>query len=185
MNTTDSLANSAGAENQQSSGWFDKDVYRHDASLKAYLRDSFPKVRDLDDVVQESYLRIWKARAIQPIQSVKAFLFTVARRLALDVVRHQNRSPITEGTDVEQLFSGSPTAADAAMKAQEIDLLAEAVASLPPRCREVFVLRRFRGVSQRDIAVQLGLSEQTVQVQAARGLRKVEAFLKRRLHAKP
>ena len=65
-----------------------------------------------------------------------------------------------------------PDAASAAAAAQEIELLAAAVDSLPARCREIFILRRLRGVPQREIAARLGLSEQTVQVQAARGLRR-------------
>jgi DNA-directed RNA polymerase specialized sigma24 family protein len=70
--------------------WFTEEVHPHDASLKAYLRGSFPSVRDVDDVVQESYLRIWKARAIHPISSARAFLFRIARHLALDTLRHEN-----------------------------------------------------------------------------------------------
>ena len=163
--------------------WFAEDVYAHDSSLKAYLRGSFPSVRDVDDLVQESYLRIWKARAAQPIASAKAFLFTVARRLALDLMRHDRRSPIVGVTDLDQLFvlNKVPDAADTAATAQEIELLAEAVDSLPARCREIFILRRIQGVPQKDIAARLGLSEQTVQVQAARGLRKIEAWMNRRL----
>ena len=172
----------------RSSGrWFAEDVYAHDSSLKAYLRGSFPAVRDVDDVVQESYLRIWKARASQPIKSAKAFLFTVARRLALDLVRHERRSPISGAeVDLEQLphLGKVPNAADAAATAQEIEMLVAAVDSLPSRCREIFVLRRLQGVSQKEIALRLGLSEQTVQVQAARGLRKVEAVMNRLIKSK-
>lgn len=165
--------------------WFAEDVYAHDSSLKTYLRGSFPSVRDVDDLVQESYLRVWQARAKQPIRSAKAFLFTVARRLALDFVRHEHRSPIIGVTDLDQLFvlNKAPDAADAAATSQEIELLVEAMDSLPARCREIFLLRRIQGVSQKDIAVRLGLSEQTVQVQAARGLRKIEEYMTRRLKA--
>lgn len=63
--------------------WFANEVHAHASQLKAYLRGAFPSVRDVDDVVQESYLRIWKARAIHPIESAKTFLFTIARRVAL------------------------------------------------------------------------------------------------------
>lgn len=158
--------------------WFAKEVHPHDSSLKAYLRSSFPSVRDVDDVVQESYLRVWKARATQPIQSVKGFLFTVARRLALDLVRSNRRSPFSAVTDIEQLgvLDKDTDAAAKAAHAQEVEFLIEAVASLPPKCREIFTLRRLQGVPQKEIAARLGLSEQTVQVQAARGLRKVEKY---------
>jgi RNA polymerase sigma-70 factor (ECF subfamily) len=110
-------------------------------------------------------------------------LFTVARRLALDLIRSQRRSPITAVTDLSCLFvsNGAPDAADAASTAQEIELLVEAVDRLPARCREIFILRRLRGIPQKEIASRLKLSEQTVQVQAARGIRRCEEFMRRRL----
>ena len=173
---------------EQASGrWFAEEVHPHDSSLKAYLHSSFPSIRDVDDVVQESYLRIWKARATQPIRSAKGFLFTVARRLAFDFLRRERRSPIVAVTDLDRLFvlDQTPDAAEAAATSQEIDLLVEAVDSLPARCREIFILRRLHRVPQKDIASRLGLSEQTVQVQAARGLRKVEAYIHSRLNSEP
>ena len=69
--------------------WFTEEVQPDGPQLRSYLRGSFPTVRVLDDVVQESCLRVWKSRATRPIQSAKAFLFAVARRLALDLVRRE------------------------------------------------------------------------------------------------
>jgi RNA polymerase sigma-70 factor (ECF subfamily) len=163
--------------------WFAEDVHPHDASLRAFLRGRFPAVRDVDDVVQESYLRIWKARALHPIDSAKAFLFRVARNLALDTLRRGRHSPIDGVTDLAALFviDERPDAAAAAARQQEIDLLVDAIDALPARCREIFILRKLQGVSQKDIAARLGLSEQTVQVQAARGLRRVAEDLRHRL----
>jgi RNA polymerase sigma factor (sigma-70 family) len=170
--------------NSEQTRWFSEEVHAHDMQLKAYLRGSFPAVRDVEDIVQESYLRIWKARAAHPITSAKAFLFTVARRLALDLVRRQRRSPIVAVTDLSRLFV-SDDARDAsvtAATADEIELLVEAVDSLPARCREIFILRKLQGVPQKDIAIRLGLSEQTVQVQASRGMRRCAEFFRRRLN---
>lgn len=163
--------------------WFAEDVHPHDPALRAYLRGRFPGVRDVDDVVQESYLRIWKVRMQRPIEAARAFLFRIARNLALDQLRHQRRAPTEDVTDFALLFvvDDRPDAAAAATRQQEIDLLVDAIDALPPRCREIFILRKLRGVSQKDIASRLGLSEQTVQVQAARGLRRVAESLRRTL----
>ncbi len=165
------------------SKWFVDEVQPHEVVLRSYLRGAFPAVRDLDDVVQESYLRIWHAGAKQRIKSAKAFLFTVARRLALDSLRRERRISNVEIADLAELFAcNSAQGADAAaILAEEVELLVEAIESLPPRCREVFVLRRLQGVSQKDIASRLGLSEQTVQVQAARGLQRCAEFVRRKL----
>ena len=67
--------------------WFSEEVQPHDAQLKAYLRSAVPAVRDVDDVVQDSYVRLLTARTAEPIRSAKAFLFRVARHLAVDALR--------------------------------------------------------------------------------------------------
>lgn len=168
---------------QTAGSWFTAEVHPHDSSLRAHLRGSFPSIRDIDDLVQESYLRVWRARKVEPIASAKRFLFTVARRLALDFLRRERRSPVVTVTDLDRwcVSDQAPNAAQAASTSQEMGLLVEAVDALPARCREIFILRRLEGVSQKDIASRLGLSEQTIQVQAARGLRKIEAYMLRRL----
>ena len=81
----------------------DRKFMRTTVQLKAYLRGSFPSVRDVEDVAQESYLRVWKAYATRPIRSAKALFYTVARRVALNVVRSQRRSPVIFVTDFEGL----------------------------------------------------------------------------------
>ena len=65
--------------------WFAEKIQPHAGQLRAYLREAFPAVPDVEDVVQESYLRVWRARTGQPIIFPKAFLFRVARNVALDI----------------------------------------------------------------------------------------------------
>ena len=162
--------------------WFAEEVQPHDSVLKAYLRSTYPAVRDVEDVVQESYLRVWKARAVHPIASAKAFLFQVARRLALDIARRHLASPVKGVTDLAELsvLDASPSAADIASTREEVDLLAEAIHQLPARCREIVVLRKNQCVPQKEIARRLNLSEQTVQVQVYRGVKRIAAYLRSR-----
>ena len=161
--------------------WFSEQVQPHDGQLKAYLRGAFPKVRDVDDVVQESYLRIWKASAVQPIRSAKAFLFRIARNVALNLLEHERVSPLHAVADLAALpvIEDGPDAAAAACTREEILLLADGIEALPARCREIFILRRIKGVPQKEIAARLGISEQTVQVQVQRGVKRCAEFLRR------
>lgn len=162
--------------------WFAAEVHPHGAQLKSYLRKAFPSVRDVDDVVQESFLRIWKARAEQPIRSAKGLLFEVARRLAIDFTRRQSRSLIDAIPDLGQIdvIEERPGVAEAVSTREEIALLAQAFDALPARCREVMILRQLQGRTQKEIAAQLGLSELTVQTHVVQGLRRLRAFF--RLH---
>jgi RNA polymerase sigma factor (sigma-70 family) len=149
--------------------------------LRAYLRAQYPFAPDIDDVVQESFFRLWKIRMSQPVRYAKALLFKVARHLVIDTARRNQISPIDQVTDLAALpviDDLRPGPAEAACKREEVVLLATAIDSLPARCREILILRKLRGLSQKAIAAQLGLSEQTVQVQVSRGVRRCEKFFR-------
>ncbi|MBL9205465.1 MAG: RNA polymerase sigma factor [Opitutaceae bacterium] len=177
------------AANQAQARWFVDEVHRHDASLKNYVRNAFPGVRDVDDVVQESYLRVWRRHLVRPITevsgtvraSVKSFLFQVARRLALDTIRHERVSPFEPVVDLTGLPAAEERdgAADVAAANQEFQLLLDAIDRLPGRCREVVVLRKLQGLSPAETARRLGISEETVHVQARRGLQRVQEHFRK------
>lgn len=162
--------------------WFAEEVQPHDAALKNYLRRSFPSVRDVDDIAQESYIRIWRQRAADPIRSAKAFLFRIAQRLALDVVRRERRSPVESvgNLDALHVLDHAPAAHEALSRAEKVQLLIEAIDALPSRCRDVVVLRKLRLLSQRETAERLGISEKGVEIQLARGLARCREFMQRR-----
>ncbi|MDB6170299.1 MAG: polymerase, sigma-24 subunit, subfamily [Verrucomicrobia bacterium] len=169
----------AGAPVLSLAKWFADEVQPHGPQLRSYLRGKYPSVRDVDDVVQESFLRLWQARARQSIHSAKAFLFQVARNVATDVIRHETCSPFESVSDRARLtvLDHRPSAADAACTREELALLADAIESLPPRCREIVVLFKLRRLSQRAIAAQLGIAEGTVMVHVALGVKRCAHFL--------
>lgn len=163
--------------------WFAEDVQPHESALRSYLHAAFPTVRDVDDVVQESYLRLVRARAAHPIQSARAFLFGIARRLAVDVIRKHRRTTAHEVVvDLEGLAVADATrdAAEESMAHEEFALLAEAIHSLPARCREIMILRKLERLSHREIAERLGIAVPTVEVQLFRGIEKCTAYLRSR-----
>lgn len=162
--------------------WLAQEVLPHEPALRGYLRGNFPELHDVDDIVQESYLRLLEMRRRHEIVSVKAYLFTTARNTALSILRRPrifSDEPVTELTGSPVLESG-PDAAEMASQQQEIALLMDAIDSLPPRCREIFILRKLQDLPQKEIAARLGLSEQTVQVQIARGAAKCAAYFRAR-----
>ncbi len=162
--------------------WFSEEVVPHEPSLRAYLRASFPSVRDVDDVVQTSFLRLWRQRAAEPIHSARAFLFTVARRLAIDALRHHRRSPVHAVDDLSRLpvMAEGPSGHAAASRAERVQLLADAIDALPARCREVLILRKLKFLPQREVAARLGISENGVEVQLTRALARCRAHLQKR-----
>jgi RNA polymerase sigma-70 factor (ECF subfamily) len=168
-------------ESPDSSRWFAEQVQPHAAELRAWLRGKFPALADPDNLAQESLTRVWRAHEHSEIQSPKALLFTTARNLALDELRRRQVvtvEPIAESAGLS-VFEDTPTAADAAAHNQELEILTKAIQSLPDRCRQVLTLRKIYGLSQKEIAAQLGIAEHTVEAQVATGMRKCALFLAR------
>jgi RNA polymerase sigma-70 factor (ECF subfamily) len=159
--------------------WFNEHVQPHEPMLRAWLRSRFASEDDIDDVVQETYLRLLRAQERGEVTSPKAFMFAVARNLALDRFRHRAVAP-TESlveSEVEYVFGDNEATPEIIARNQELELLTQAIQSLPDRCRQIFTLRKVYGLSQSEIAAQLGLSENTVSAQLTIGVKKCMAFM--------
>jgi len=158
--------------------WFATHVHPHEPMLRAWLRSRFRSEDDLDDLVQESYLRLLRARERGEVASPKAFLFSIARNLALDRFRHREvlpTEPLAENEELAVLDEGDHIP-DLIAHNQELALLTEAIQSLPARCRQILTLRKLYGLSHREIAERLGLSESTVSNQITIGIEKCTDF---------
>jgi RNA polymerase sigma-70 factor (ECF subfamily) len=155
---------------------------QHEPSLRSWLTSKFPTIGDVDDIIQESYLRIWRMRAAKPIESIRGFFFTVARHVAHDELRRRRRSPIDGGCDVSAMDVPGEQAAGAKVLGDEerVRLLVEAIDRLPSRCREVVVLRKLHQLSQKEVAERLGITEKGVENQLARGMARCRAFFHER-----
>ena len=165
----------------ETKNWFATEVQPHRPALRAWLLARFPTLPDVDDIVQESLSRLVQAREVSPIRSARALLFTTARNLALDAVRRQRVvafEPITDDTDPAVLTDAADVVASVT-KQQELELLTKAIQSLPERVRQIFTLRTAYGLTQRQIAEKLGVSESTVEKQMAAGIRQCAAFFAR------
>lgn len=149
-------------------------ILPHEAALRGWLsRRRAPAAFDVDDIVQESYALLAERERLDDILNPRAYLFQVAHSL---VVRNIRRARIVPILAVEDL--GLPDPADEAATPEQnaiahddLRRLAEVIASMPGQTREAFVLRRIRGLSQREIAARMGLSENTVEKHIVRGLR--------------
>ena len=161
----------------EDSRWFTLAVQSHEAELRGYLRRQVPALDDVDDLVQETFGRLWRSHLLGPVANPRAYLFAVARNLAFD--RHRARKgfilkPITE-TDAESVFDEAPSAAEHASRTQEREILRAAIRALPDRCRAVVLLRYMESLTYKEIAQRLNISPETVKIHLAKGLRRCVA----------
>ena len=161
--------------------WFTAEVLPHGPALRAWLRARYPTLTDVDDLVQEAYTRVLRAQTVAPISSAKSFLFTTARNLALDHFRREQVVGIESIAEIDELsvVEDMPGVSETVGRQQELELLTQAIQSLPERCRQVLTLRKIYGLSQKEIAAELGISEHTVEAQVGNGVRRCAEFLAR------
>ena len=169
-------------ENPDSSRWFAEYLQPHEAMLRAWLRSRFPQLLDVDDVVQEAFARVLAARGRAEVRQPKAFFFATARNLALDYFRRRqvaNVEPLG-GLDELSVLEDGETIVETVARNQEIELMTEAIQSLPDRCRRVMTLRYVYGLSQKDIAAQLEISVRTVEAQVTIGTKRCTKYVRHR-----
>ncbi|MBL9206699.1 MAG: RNA polymerase sigma factor [Opitutaceae bacterium] len=154
--------------------WFSEHVLPHEPMLRAWLRQRFERQVDIDDIVQEAYVRIVRARETSAFTAPKAFLFATARNLALDRLRRHevSRTDFLGEIDTLNVLDECDGIPETVARNQELALLTEAIQSLPDRCRQILTLRKLYGLSHREIAERLGLSESTVANQITIGIEK-------------
>lgn len=161
--------------------WFADNVQPHGPMLRGWLQSRFPELApDLDDIVQEAYVRVLAAKAKGKLQTPKAFFFAIARNLAIDHVRHRQlaRLESLEGNAEFSVLEDNDNVAETAARNHEIEIMTEALQSLPERCRQIMTLRNVYGISQKDVAARLGISVRTVEAQVTIGIRRCTEFVR-------
>ena len=166
----------------EESRWFAAEVHPHEPALRMFLRTRFPTLHDVDDVMQEAYIRLLRARATGPIAAAKAFLFVTAKHLAINRLRDRRlecTQPVAD-FDIALLSDEQKSVPEALARMEDFQLLIESIEALPERCRQVMTLRKIYGLSQREVAARLGISEHTVEAQSTIGLDKCADYFRSR-----
>ncbi len=147
--------------------------------LERYLRRSWRDQNEVQDIRQDVYVRVYEAALREKPFNPKHFLFQVARNLMIDRVRRKNVVSFDSFADFEAIDTGEdrPDLERSAAARQEVRMLLAALTELPPRCRQVVTLRKIEGLSQREVAKKMGITEDTVERQVSKGVRLLEKSL--------
>lgn len=159
--------------------WFVREILAHEEALMRYLRRCWPARDEWPDLRQEVYVRVYEAAARALPASPKSFVFATARNLIADRRRRERVVSIeTMGDpDLLNVLVDEVSPERWCGGRQALKRLAEALDRLPDRCREVVWLRRVDELSQKDVALRLGISEKTVEKHIAKGMHLLAASL--------
>ncbi|WP_165799499.1 RNA polymerase sigma factor [Sphingomonas oleivorans] len=148
-------------------------MLEHEADVRAWLRRSSFNGIDADDIVQETYCRLSMLKEVDSIHNPRAYFFTVARSIVLEAMRRSRVVRIDALADLSTLdiADPSPSVERIVSGRQDVARLQTLIAALPQRCAQIFTLRKVHGLSQREVAQKLNLSENVIEKQTARGLR--------------
>lgn len=135
-------------------------------------------LRDMDQsrsLVQQVYIDIWvKRQKIEPISSVKSYLYSSVRNRCIDNLRKTKSS--AELTDRAVQLMQTPFH-DILEEAELNEQINRSIQGLPEKCREIFILCRFEGMKYSEIAAHLNISIKTVEMQISIALKKIRSNL--------
>jgi RNA polymerase sigma factor (sigma-70 family) len=160
--------------------WFVNQVFQHRAALHRYLGKLTSGAEDIEDLVQETYVRMYALPDFHLVESPKALLFRIAHNLAVERARRHKAQATDTVADLEALtvFSEEAPPEEQTDARHRFESFCAAVERLPPICRRVFVLRKVHKLSHAEISEVLGVSESTIEKHVAKGLVRCREYLR-------
>ena len=159
--------------------WLARNILPHEPLIRARLKKVYVADLDIDDVIQEMYARILSVPSMDSIRYPRQYAIQTARSIIIDHLRRSQVISIESCGSLEQLdVALSETSTEERLEFRdEIQEVANVLAELPKICQETLILRRVEGLSQKEVAQRLGVSEKKAEYYLARGaLLLVNAF---------
>lgn len=138
--------------------------------------------KEVEDIVQETYVRVCQIERKDRILEPRSFLFKTAHNLALDYVKRAESRLVVSVEDYRESEPLGPDRTtddtfDKVSTNEEFYQFCEAVRLLPVQCRRAFVLKKVYGYTQREIAKEMTISESTVEKHIAEGIKRCNYFM--------
>ena len=140
---------------------FDRVFKTHAQHLKRHLFFKYQDMAAAEDVLQETFIKLWNNCKKVPYEKVKSYLYTVANNAFLDIKKHEKVVLTHKKGFVNYNQSESPEFL--MIEEEYLTLVEDAINSLPEKQKEVFLLSRMEKKKYREIAEMLDVSVKTVE----------------------
>ena len=160
--------------------WVTAHVMPHEPAVRAWLSRRVVNREEVDDLIQEAYARLAALTCVDRIERPDGYFFQIVRNLLIEQVRRARivRFETIARTDELALHDDEPSPERIASGRGELARVQQLIEALPERCRRIFILRKVDGLSQREIARRMGVSESVVENEGAKGLRLIMQALR-------
>jgi len=145
--------------------------------LRRFVRSRVASRHDAEDVIQEAYLRVLRYSAEHVVESEERLLFSAARNLAVDDSRRRKVRERKVADCAVLAAEDSPPTDEVVDARQRLKHVETAIALLPVRCREIFLMHRIDGMSYSEIARSVGISVSAVEKHIARACLSIDAYV--------
>ena len=146
-----------------------------ESQLRHYLLRFLVRPQDVEDAVQDTFVRAYEAEKSQTIHSPSSFLFKVARNIALNELAKKSRQLMTYTERPEELADDQMATAEEELERQRrLAVLNQAIAGLPPQCRRVMIMRKVYGFTQKEVADRLNISPRTVEKHLTKAIQRCQ-----------
>ena len=136
-------------------------------NLQRFLRRKLGNPADAADAAQETYLRLVKALTTTDLEHPRLFLFHLARNVAANLGKRRrfeaNLFRSMTDLEVSGIVDGRAQTETQVIAREQLRLVAASIDTLPPRCREAFLLSTFEGLSNGEVAARLGVSRNMIE----------------------
>ena len=154
----------------------------HNRFIKRFLAQFLSNQHDIEEIAQETFLRAYVAEQQKDIEQPKAYLIQVAKHLALTKLSRKldQITDYIEDVSPSVVIERVPSAETEAEARQTLGVYCEAVAALPEKCREVYLLRKVHGLAHKEIARRMSLSVSSVEKYLLKGILECRAYVNER-----
>jgi RNA polymerase sigma factor (sigma-70 family) len=159
--------------------WFFTEIFPLDAALTRFIRRNWRNEADIPDLRQDIYARVYASASERLPLQAKPFLYITARNHLINCAKRAKIVSFEHVADLDSLgFLHDAITPDRQLTArEELHRAQEGLDRLPPRCREVVMLRKIEGLSTRETSERLGVGIDTIEQQLVHGMRALVDFM--------